>query len=51
MRREADTKESRLAQKRQERAEKKLLRKRDELQKEKEKRYGQFSDFSALLNL
>ena len=38
MRREADTKESRLAQKRQERAEKKLLRKRDELQKEKEKR-------------
>ena len=38
MRREADTKESRLAQKRQEKAEKKLQRKRDELQKEKEKR-------------
>ena len=38
MRRDADTKESRLAQKRQEKAEKKLQRKRDELQKEKEKR-------------
>ena len=38
MRREADTKESRLAQKKQEKAEKKLQRKRDELQKEKEKR-------------
>ena len=38
MRRDADTKESRLAQKRQEKAEKRLQRKRDELQKEKEKR-------------
>ncbi|CAH3109016.1 unnamed protein product [Pocillopora meandrina] len=38
MRREADTKESRLAQKRQEKAEKKLHRKRDEIQKEEEKR-------------
>ena len=38
MRREADTREARLAQKRQEKAEKKLQRKRDELQKEKEKR-------------
>ena len=38
MRREADTKESRLAQKRQEKAEKKLHRKRDEIQKEREKR-------------
>ncbi|CAH3109026.1 unnamed protein product [Pocillopora meandrina] len=44
MRREADTKESRLAQKRQEKAEKKLQRKRDELQKEKEKRLNSQPD-------
>lgn len=38
MRREADTREARLAQKRQQKAKKKLQRKRDEIQKKEEKR-------------
>ena len=37
MRRETDTRESRIAPKRQEKTEKRLERKRDEIQKEKEK--------------